>query len=1126
MAQLQDDFSDGELSNNPEWLGHTERFTVTNGELQLFDPVPLSNNETFLSLSAPTSSESTTAWEFFVRLEFSPSSTNFVRVYLNASQQDLLGDLNGYYLKVGGVSQDVDALELYRQDGSSSTLLIAGSTGAVGMDPAIARVKISRTTNGTWQLMADYSGGTNFVDEGSAIDATYPMGDFFGFYCVYTISRSENFFFDDVRIDPIFEDTTPPILNAGNALSATEISLQFNEPLASASAENTSNYSINNGIGTPVSAEIDAQNPSRVLLTLGSSMVNQIDYTVSASNVADLNNNVAGVQNIEFTYLNIQGAEAGDLIITEIMADPNPVVGLPDAEYLELYNASDKVLQLENIGLSTGSTPRLLPDYMLFPGEYVSICPESFLAEFTAIGPAIGLSSFPALTNTGDEVTLTDPNGLTLASLVYDLSWFQDNDKDDGGWSLELIQLERPYNCAGNWRASEGQLGGTPGQQNSLFGQSIDTNGPKIVGINTDGPETILIEFDKALDMETAETIGYYQIEGGIGIMEALLIEPERNQVMLTLNNALNLNQIYTLTFDPAISDCLGNLLGSNQSVNFAYTLVPEANSAIVTEIMADPDPTVGLPRAEYIEIYNHSDQLIQLSDLIFSNGSVLKVLPFYLLEPGKYVVLCDELDVSTFNLFGPAVGIEDFPGLVNSTDDIILTNRAGNPIFSLLYTLDWYEDIEKDDGGWSLELIDLDGPYDCGGNWRASENINGGTPGQVNSLFGKTPDETGPDLLRVYTLDSMQLVAVFNEPLDATEAKNIANYSLDNGISVFTATFLPDLDGKRVALDLDSPLNPNIIYTLNVDNRVKDCMGNNLSEKNTARFGLPEVAAANDVVINEILFNPEVGGRDFVEFFNRSEKVIDLFNFRIGNFHLETANPTVKLEDHFQLFPEEYVVITTDPSLIQSQYTVENERNLWAGPLPSLPDNEGNISLISPAPDSIIIDSFFYTDDLHFPLLSDKGGVSLERLNPDKPTQNSGNWHSAAASAGYATPTAKNSQFFITEAAPENEIITLGNATFSPDEDGFEDVLQINYFTDRPGFSLKLDVYDAQGRLIQRLVRNELLNTGNGTFKWDGLDLEGQKARVGIYIIAGEVINPDGEVEQFKESCVLATRF
>ncbi|HHB52378.1 MAG TPA: hypothetical protein ENK75_04965, partial [Saprospiraceae bacterium] len=189
-AQLQDDFSDGDFTNAPAWHGTTDNFTVNNGELQLLDADPGSSNISFLYTNALTSLAETTTWEFLFRMDFAPSSSNFGKIYLTATNVDLAADQNAYYLKLGGISGTEDALELYRQDGASSSLLIGGTTGSLGNAPAMARVKITRADNGTWQLFADYSGGTDYVLQGTASDATYDLGNYIGYYCKYTSSRA------------------------------------------------------------------------------------------------------------------------------------------------------------------------------------------------------------------------------------------------------------------------------------------------------------------------------------------------------------------------------------------------------------------------------------------------------------------------------------------------------------------------------------------------------------------------------------------------------------------------------------------------------------------------------------------------------------------------------------------------------------------------------------------------------------------------------------------------------------------------------------------------------------------------------------------------------------------------
>jgi len=112
-AQFQDNFSDGNFSSNPTWTGNADRFLVNAaGELQLNDSMPVATNTTYLVTNAPTSLDDSTTWEFYVRLEFATSTTNFARVYLAANQADLSGNVTGYFLKIGGATGSTDAIEL------------------------------------------------------------------------------------------------------------------------------------------------------------------------------------------------------------------------------------------------------------------------------------------------------------------------------------------------------------------------------------------------------------------------------------------------------------------------------------------------------------------------------------------------------------------------------------------------------------------------------------------------------------------------------------------------------------------------------------------------------------------------------------------------------------------------------------------------------------------------------------------------------------------------------------------------------------------------------------------------------------------------------------------------------
>ncbi|HMO41298.1 MAG TPA: lamin tail domain-containing protein [Saprospiraceae bacterium] len=472
-SQFTDNFSDGDFSSNPQWIGDTSRFIVNaNGELQLQDRTPVANNTSYLSVAAATSINDETTWEFYVRLQFATSTTNFARVYLMASQPDLAGNLNGYFLRIGGITGNDDALELFRQDGNRNTLILSGRAGGVGEDPALARVRIIRSTEGEWTLFADYNGGTDYALEGSAVDATHASGNYFGFYCRYTSTRSELFFFDDVFINPLFVDNTPPTLLSTEVLSATSIELTFDEPLDAASVQNLSNYTINQGIGNPAEAILVA--PTIVFVEWATPLQSSIFYTLTVSGIRDLSGNAMPIQTEEIVFFDVQLAQPGDLVINELLYQPNT----GGSRFVELYNKSDKIINIIGLDIintqrTTGNvSQRIQRDFLLLPDAYVAITdsPADIVQRYNTPEPGnIVQNNVPVFETGSGNVTIRRGN-LTIDSFDYRDDLHFSLLRSRRGVSLERLDPSAPTQNPGNWHSAASTAGfATPGYQNSQF---------------------------------------------------------------------------------------------------------------------------------------------------------------------------------------------------------------------------------------------------------------------------------------------------------------------------------------------------------------------------------------------------------------------------------------------------------------------------------------------------------------------------------------------------------------------------------------------------------------------------------------------------------------------------------
>ncbi|MGI8583172.1 MAG: lamin tail domain-containing protein [Chitinophagaceae bacterium] len=555
---------------------------------------------------------------------------------------------------------------------------------------------------------------------------------------------------------------------------------------------------------------------------------------------------------------------------------------------------------------------------------------------------------------------------------------------------------------------------------------------------------------------------------------------------------------------------------------NHTYAQVANPYDIVIDEIMADPTPQVGLPNNEWLELKNTSAIAINLQgfrigDLTGQSGA----MPSYLLKPDSFVIICTGSAVAAMSVFGPAISVTNFPSLDNNGDQLSLISLQGKVIYAVNYTIGWYQNELKKEGGWTLEMIDTKNPCSGFSNWKASIDLKGGTPGKKNSVDALNADKTSPKLLRAFAVDNLNITLVFDEPLDSLKGAAIASYNISDGIGAPQSAITASPVFDKVNLKLNSPLAVNKVYTI-TSNTVTDCAGNAIGSKNTARVGLSSVADSFDVVINEILFNPNSGGVDYVEIYNRSQKIIDAKQLYIANRNSTNVISSIRqlTTESVLLFPGDFLVITEDPQIVKQHYITTNpDAFIQVGSLPSFSDDKGDVIILNVQ--GKIVDEVMYSDKWHFALISNTEGVSLERIDYNAASVQN-NFHSAATSVGYGTPGYKNSQFRIDQQVQGE--ITVTPEVFSPDNDGIDDFATINYNFPSPGYVANITVLDASGRTVRYLQKNALSGT-KGSYVWDGLGEKQQKLSQGIYIIYTEIFNTEGKKKQFKNTIVLARR-
>lgn len=726
-AQVTDRFSDGNFTADPEWTGTTALFTVnTTQQLQLNSTAA---GTAYLATAFAATALENTEWEFWVRLNFMPSANNFARIYLVSDRANLTQNLNGYYLQLGeNASQD--AVELFRQTGSARVSVCRARNGGIA-NPFAIRIKVQRLAGGVWNLLIDYAGGTAFVLEASGQDAVHQVSAFAGWVCTYTVSNSTRFFLDDVLITPPARDTRAPEITTVDVVSARSVRLQFDEPLDAGSAAERSNYALEAPLGLPATTTVDG---AAVTLVWDTDFTNGATYQLRVQGVKDVAGNALPATTRAFLYFVEVPAQRFNIRVSEIMADPAPVVQLPEAEYVELFNRSSHPFQLLNWRLSDATGTARLPAYLLQPGQYVVLTSTANAAKFVNT-PVLGVSGFPSLNNAGDVVQLQTPTAQVIDSVSYTAGWYRSTEKQDGGWALELIDPDNVCAAETNWVASEAAAGGTPGARNAVHANKPDVTGPKLVGVVASAQQ-VLLQFDEKLETPALPQLVF---DPAVTVREVGFTDRALRQLRVTVEPFAT-RQRYTLRV-LALRDCSGNeIQREHNSATFALPEAAVPGDVVLNEILFNPKPN----GVDFVEVYNASPKFLNLKDWALANREGGKTTNMelisasdFILEPQAFLVFTENpaLLKSFYPQGRDAVFFQmDVPPLNDDAGSIALL-APGQLLDTLAYDDRWHDAILTDTEGVSLERIQWQAPTQSAANWKSAPAAAGyATPGWVNA--------------------------------------------------------------------------------------------------------------------------------------------------------------------------------------------------------------------------------------------------------------------------------------------------------------------------------------------------------------------------------------------------------
>ncbi len=754
-----------------------------------------------------------------------------------------------------------------------------------------------------------------------------------------------------------------------------------------------------------------------------------------------------------------------------------------------------------------------------------------------------GFDGFAAgvnLSGYDDTLRLYRVTGTSLAGIITtEINWEKDIGTDEGAaititrstsgqWSFSVYDLAG--NIRGVWTGSDTMISlplssgivysYTSSADRLLWIDDLSVSGefvydespPEVLSVEALSYNTLQVKFDEEISEATLKpqqvvlgddntALSTSRVDDGVYSVE--FARPFRNKTEL---------EIHFL-----------NLCDSNGNCNddCSFTFIPvlaETGDVIISEIMFDPTPSRGLPEKEYVELFNRTSFSYSTSGWFLIAGSDTSFFPDSEIGAGERVILCSNTNVSSFEIFGKVMGLKSFPGLNDTGEKIAIRNGEGMLIHALLFGPELYNDNLRTQGGWSVEMTDTSYPFNTPYVWKASTDPSGGTPGRANASTMSVPDYICPKIVALFPADDRSIEIWFDETM--TGAVSVEEIFANEISAVSVASV--DIADMKFVIRFDEPFDNGIIYGLTLPEGLADFAGNKPCSS-SLRFAVPCEAKKQEMIFNEILFNPVTPCEDYIELYNNSVSAFNLNECYITSSDAETGEESaaVRLSSFPRLIlPGEIVAVTTDSEALMQYYSCSSPENIvQTEMLPSMPDDAAVLSLYNA--DFDLIDKMSYSKEMHLIFLSGVEGVSLEKASPSLQSSVASNWHSATEACNWGTPGAPNS---ILLPSGYSNGVQLSSDRVSPDGDGYEDIVSVDVFPGGDENVITIKIFSDKGFLVRTLTERFFAGPGE-RFVWDGTDDDGRPLHRGLYLIIITAYNTQGELLHWKRVCAVLYR-
>ncbi|MCC7297599.1 MAG: lamin tail domain-containing protein [Bacteroidia bacterium] len=756
-AQFTDSFGDGELQNNPTWIYNTSDFEVLNGKLHTTNNVG-GNVQFGISSKFDASMVNTFYWQ--IELGVNPSSANYVDFFLFA---DTLVEKskNGYFIRFGNTK---DEISFYKLVNGTATEIISGLDGELNKSQNNYMIKVERDTAKKWTLSYRNLSTNNFTIQGAVLDTSIRVSTYTGIKIVQSgTTIIGKHYFDNIWFGNPIPDTVGPKMNQVQFIYPNTVKVSFNEAVTGIAA----NQFLLNGTQNPVSIFFDTNFAKEVRLTFNSIPKNKT-HLLSNLGTKDTFGNVSYLHTIPFSSIYLDTPKYREIIFTEIMYNPTPSAGvLPESEYIEIKNTTDKYFRLGGCKLTDYSSNAILPDSILPPYSYAIITKNTNTGLKLANVKWIGTSVFPSLNNDGDEILFINPKSEKIDQIKYATDWHISKLKAEGGWSLELKDTAFPCLKLGNW-GSNNSTGGTPGARNSILSTLNNLPEFKIISSYCLQPNKIRLYFSENPDSFELKPSDFSLFPNDVQVQNISTFDEIKHTIDLELNGNMALQKEYKLVCTN-IPSCFGKVITETSlKIGIGDPSIKEGE-IVLNEILFNPKGH----DADYVELYNKSNRILDLKYVYISNlddnGNTIKSYPIgaggYTLFPNEYVVITTAPDIIMnqypFHNAGSFIAIAEMPTFSNEEGYCGITGQFGLPLDQIKYSDAMHSPFVSNTEGISLERITPLSPKNSQQHWTsAAENKGFGTPGLLNSQYQNlvssnkfelekdwfTPDDDGVD--------------------------------------------------------------------------------------------------------------------------------------------------------------------------------------------------------------------------------------------------------------------------------------------------------------------------------------------------------------------------------------------